>query len=156
MAMRKVAREALTHVLGAKQGEHLLIVVDEHRIEIGNAFYEAGDQLDLEGRLFVLEDSERPLEDLPAELRGRAPEPEGGITSLAGLSASRRRPSALPAPSMKDGSRPSASAAATAGAPAPRGSSGPIWERAAWRGSCPARHRARPAPRGSASRHTPR
>jgi leucyl aminopeptidase (aminopeptidase T) len=69
MAMRKVARDALTHVLGAKQGEHLLVVVDEHRIEIGNAFYEAGDQLDLEGRLFVLEDSERPLEDVPADLR---------------------------------------------------------------------------------------
>ncbi len=69
MVMREVARNALTHVLGANEGDHLLIVTDEHRIEIGNAFYEAGDQLNMEGRLFVLEDSERPLDRLPNDLR---------------------------------------------------------------------------------------
>ncbi len=69
MVMREIARNALTHVLGAKEGEHLLVVTDEQRIEIGNAFYEAGDRLNLEGRLFVLEDSERPLDGLPKELR---------------------------------------------------------------------------------------
>ncbi len=67
--MREIACNALTHVLGAKEGEHLLVVTDEQRIEIGNAFYEAGDRLNLEGRLFVLEDSERPLDGLPKELR---------------------------------------------------------------------------------------
>ncbi len=69
MVMREIARNALTHVLGAKEGEHLLVVTDEQRIEIGNAFYEAGDRLNLEGRLFVLEDGERPLDGLPKELR---------------------------------------------------------------------------------------
>jgi leucyl aminopeptidase (aminopeptidase T) len=69
MVMRETARNALTHVLGADEGDHLLIVTDEHRIEIGNAFYEAGDQLNMEGRLFVLEDSERPLDRLPNDLR---------------------------------------------------------------------------------------
>lgn len=67
--MRQIAKDALAHVLGAKEGEHLLVVTDEQRIEIGNAFYEAGDRLGLEGRLFVLEDNERPLEELPIDLR---------------------------------------------------------------------------------------
>jgi leucyl aminopeptidase (aminopeptidase T) len=67
--MREIARNALTHVLGVKGGEHLLVVTDEHRIEIGNAFYEAGDRLGLEGKLFVLEDDERPLDDLPHDLK---------------------------------------------------------------------------------------
>ncbi len=69
MVMREVAVNALTHVLEAREGEHLLIVTDEHRIEIGNAFYEAADRLNLESRLFVLEDGERPLEDVPNDLR---------------------------------------------------------------------------------------
>jgi leucyl aminopeptidase (aminopeptidase T) len=69
MVMREIAGNALTHVLSAREGEHLLIVTDEQRIEIGNAFYEAGDRLNLEGRLFVLEDSERPLDQLPKDLR---------------------------------------------------------------------------------------
>jgi leucyl aminopeptidase (aminopeptidase T) len=69
MVMREVAVNALTHVLEAKEGEHLLIVTDEHRIEIGNAFYEAADRLNLEGRLFVLADGERPLEEVPNDLR---------------------------------------------------------------------------------------
>ena len=69
MVMREVARNALTHVLGVNEGEHLLVVTDEQRIAIGNAFYEAGDQLKMEGRLFVLEDSERPLDRLPNDLR---------------------------------------------------------------------------------------
>ncbi len=67
--MREIAGNALTHVLDAKAGEHLLIVTDEHRIEIGNAFYEAGDRLGLEGRLFILEDGERPLNELPHDLK---------------------------------------------------------------------------------------
>jgi leucyl aminopeptidase (aminopeptidase T) len=69
MVMREIAGNALTHVLDAKAGEHLLIVTDEHRIEIGNAFYEAGDSMGMEGRLFVLEDGERPLQGLPHDLR---------------------------------------------------------------------------------------
>ncbi|MCK5253355.1 MAG: aminopeptidase [Thermoplasmata archaeon] len=69
MVMREIAGNALTHVLDAKKGEHLLIVTDEHRIEIGNAFYEAGDRLGMEGRLFVLEDGERPLTELPHGLK---------------------------------------------------------------------------------------
>jgi leucyl aminopeptidase (aminopeptidase T) len=69
MVMREIARNALTHVLDAKKGEHLLVVTDEQRIEIGNAFYEAGDQLGLEGRMFVIEDEERPLVDLPHDLK---------------------------------------------------------------------------------------
>lgn len=67
--MREIAGNALTHVLDAKAGEHLLIVTDEQRIEIGNAFYEAGEGLGMEGRLFVLEDGERPLAELPHDLR---------------------------------------------------------------------------------------
>jgi leucyl aminopeptidase (aminopeptidase T) len=69
MVMREIAGNALTHVLDAKEGERLLIVTDEQRIEIGNAFYEAGDRLGMEGRLFVLEDSERPLDELPHDLK---------------------------------------------------------------------------------------
>ncbi|MCK4970419.1 MAG: aminopeptidase, partial [Thermoplasmata archaeon] len=69
MVMREIAGNALTHVLDAKKGEHLLIVTDEHRIEIGNAFYEAGDRLGMESRLFVLEDGERPLTELPHDLK---------------------------------------------------------------------------------------
>lgn len=69
MAMRDIAGNALVHVLDAKEGEHLLVVTDEHRIEIGNAFYEAGERLGMEGRLFVLEDGERPLTELPHDLR---------------------------------------------------------------------------------------
>jgi leucyl aminopeptidase (aminopeptidase T) len=69
MVMKEIARNALTNVLDAKTGEHLLIVTDEHRIEIGNAFYEAGDGLGMEGRLFVLEDGERPLTELPHDLK---------------------------------------------------------------------------------------
>lgn len=69
MVMREVAGNALTHVLDAKEGERLLVVTDEHRIEIGNAFYEAGDRLGMEGRLFILEDGERPLTELPHDLR---------------------------------------------------------------------------------------
>ena len=81
MAIRKVAREVLSHVLGARPGERLLVVTDEHRIEIGNAFYEAADALELEGKLFVLEDSERPLEEIPPEL-GRALEGAGIVLTL--------------------------------------------------------------------------
>lgn len=69
MVMREIAGNALTHVLSAKEGEHLLIVTDEQRIEIGNAFYEAGERMHLEARLFVLADSERPLDQLPLDLR---------------------------------------------------------------------------------------
>ncbi|UCC94122.1 MAG: aminopeptidase [Thermoplasmata archaeon] len=69
MVMREIAGNALTHVLDVKAGEHLLIVTDEHRIEIGNAFYEAGDEIGMEGRLFVLEDGERPLTELPHDLK---------------------------------------------------------------------------------------
>ncbi len=69
MVMREIARNALTHVLGAKPGERILVVTDEQRIEIGNAFYEASDQLKLEGRLFVLGDHERPLDSIPHDLQ---------------------------------------------------------------------------------------
>ena len=69
MVMREIAGNALTHVLEARKGENLLIVTDEHRIEIGNAFYEAGERLGMEGRMFVLEDGERPLTELPHDLR---------------------------------------------------------------------------------------
>ncbi len=67
--MREIAGNALTYVLDARKGEHLLIVTDEHRIEIGNAFYEAGERLGMEGRMFVMEDSERPLGELPHDLK---------------------------------------------------------------------------------------
>jgi len=69
MVMREIAGNALTHVLDVKEGEHLLVVTDEHRLEIGNAFYEAGDRLGMEGRMFVLEDGERPLQELPHDLK---------------------------------------------------------------------------------------
>ena len=69
MVMKEIAGNALTHVLDVKKGEHLLVVTDEHRIEIGNAFYEAGDRLGMESRLFVLEDNERPLMELPHDLK---------------------------------------------------------------------------------------
>jgi leucyl aminopeptidase (aminopeptidase T) len=69
MVMREVASNALAHVLDAKEGEHLLVVTDEHRIEIGNAFYEAGERMGMEGRLFVLADNERPLAELPHDLK---------------------------------------------------------------------------------------
>jgi aminopeptidase len=69
MVMREIAGNALTHVLDAKEGEHLLVVTDEHRIAIGNAFYEAGEGMGMQGRLFVLADGERPLQELPRDLR---------------------------------------------------------------------------------------
>jgi leucyl aminopeptidase (aminopeptidase T) len=69
MVMREIAGNALAHVLDVREGEHLLVVTDEHRLEIGNAFYEAGEQLGMEGRLFVLEDGERPLTELPHDLK---------------------------------------------------------------------------------------
>ncbi len=65
-----VARNALIHVLGLAPDDTVLVVTDESRRRIGEAFHAAAAGLGCPARLFTFPESARPLCEAPPELVG--------------------------------------------------------------------------------------
>jgi hypothetical protein len=62
------AVNALKVVLSLKSGENVLVVSDERKNDIGNAFMEGSKKLDAKTRYYVLPEKRRPLKEIPDEL----------------------------------------------------------------------------------------
>ncbi|MCG2826990.1 MAG: aminopeptidase, partial [Thermoplasmatales archaeon] len=62
------AVNALKVVLGLQSGENVLVVSDERKKEIGDAFMEGSKKLDAKTRYYVLPEKQRPLKEIPDEL----------------------------------------------------------------------------------------
>lgn len=61
--MVQAAREAFSHVLKLKSGEKVLVVTDEKRKSIGEAFYQAAKGIGASTELFLLPEGQRPLKE---------------------------------------------------------------------------------------------
>lgn len=59
------AVNALKVVLSLKPGENVLVVSDERKNDIGNAFIEGSKKLDAKTRYYVLPEKQRPLKEIP-------------------------------------------------------------------------------------------
>jgi aminopeptidase len=66
----EAAKNALENVLEARNGETILIVCDEEKAEIGEAFANGAYALGLDTKLAVLEKPKEPRTDIPAKLQG--------------------------------------------------------------------------------------
>ena len=62
------AVNALKVVLGLQSGENVLVVSDERKKEIGDAFMEGSKKLDAKTKYYVLPEKQRPLKEIPDEL----------------------------------------------------------------------------------------
>jgi len=63
-----VARNALIHVLGLSPDDAVLVVTDESRLRIGEAFHAAAAGLGCPARLYTLSETARPLREAPPDL----------------------------------------------------------------------------------------
>lgn len=66
--MMEAAQKALTQVLSVKKGDRLLIVTDDSRLRIANAFQSASKRLEAKARVYVLPKGKRPLKAIPKDL----------------------------------------------------------------------------------------
>lgn len=66
--MRNASLRAMKDVLRVRPGHRLLVITDQSKAEIGEAFYQAGIALGADGETFRLPETERPLDLLPVEL----------------------------------------------------------------------------------------
>jgi leucyl aminopeptidase (aminopeptidase T) len=66
--MIQAAKEAFSHVLKLKSDEKVLVVTDERRRSVGQAFYDAARDIGAEVELFLLPENERPLKEPPSEM----------------------------------------------------------------------------------------
>jgi len=62
------AVNALKVVLGLKENENVLVVSDEHKKKIGDAFLEGARKLGAKTRYYALPEKQRPLKEIPDEL----------------------------------------------------------------------------------------
>jgi hypothetical protein len=67
--MVKGATNALRNVLSLKEGEDMLIVLDDSRIEIGMAFDKGGKALGANTKTYSLSKHQRPITEVPDDLR---------------------------------------------------------------------------------------
>jgi len=66
----EAAKNALENVLEARSGETILVVCDEKKAEVGEAFANGAYALGLDTKLVVLEKPKEPRTDIPAKLQG--------------------------------------------------------------------------------------
>jgi aminopeptidase len=66
----EAAKNALENVLEARSGETILIVCDEEKAEVGEAFANGASAIGLDTKLVVLEKPKEPRTDIPAKLQG--------------------------------------------------------------------------------------
>jgi leucyl aminopeptidase (aminopeptidase T) len=62
------ARNALEVVLSTKQDEPMLIITDEQKLKIAEAFQHGGEALGAKVRTYVLPESSRPLTEIPEDI----------------------------------------------------------------------------------------
>ena len=68
--MTKAALDAMRFVIALQPGEQVLVVTDERRKSIGNAFHRAALKGEAGAEIFVLPESMRPLKELPGGMAG--------------------------------------------------------------------------------------
>lgn len=66
--MVQAAKEAFSHVLKLKSDEKVLVVTDERRKSVGQAFYDAAKGMGAEVELFLLPEGQRPLKEPTPEM----------------------------------------------------------------------------------------
>jgi leucyl aminopeptidase (aminopeptidase T) len=64
------AKNVLTNVLSVKPGENVLVVLDESKRKIGDAFSEGATALGASVNVYSLSDHSRPMTEIPSELMG--------------------------------------------------------------------------------------
>lgn len=66
--MAKRAISALTAVLETKSDDTVLIVTDEKKKDVGNAFFKGATKLGGKAKIFILPEENRPLSEIPEDL----------------------------------------------------------------------------------------
>jgi leucyl aminopeptidase (aminopeptidase T) len=82
--MIESAAGALRSILRLQEKERMLVVVDDEKRSIGEAFVEAGEQLGAETSLYVVT-GERPFSHVPGELRDQLPGKDVVINAFKGI-----------------------------------------------------------------------
>jgi len=81
----EAAKNALENVLEARKGERILIICDEEKAQVGEAFAVGATQLELKTTLFLLEAINEPRSDMPERLqKALAQKPDIYINLLRG------------------------------------------------------------------------
>jgi len=70
MEMLESAGGALRWVLKLKAGENVMVVADEARLRIGEAFRDAAEGMGALAEIYILPENERPLSEIPDDLSG--------------------------------------------------------------------------------------
>lgn len=84
--MIEPAQRALVEVLKAKSGERFLVIVDQSRQAIGEAFFEAGRVLRMQTETYLLPEAQRPLKQVPSDLVSKLGHADLAVTLLRSLS----------------------------------------------------------------------
>jgi aminopeptidase len=66
--MVNAAEKALKEVMQVKEGERLLVITDQEKKTIGQAFCEAAKRLKTDVRMYFLPEEKRPLSEIPEDL----------------------------------------------------------------------------------------
>lgn len=85
--MREAAGRALRAVFGVQPGERLLVITDQGKRPIGEAFLAAGTDLGLTGESFVLPEADRPLREIPDSLRAALADRDLVVNAFQGIAA---------------------------------------------------------------------
>jgi aminopeptidase len=83
--MVKGAKNALKTVLSLRAEDRVLIVTDEEKREIGEAFKSAAQEIGALVSVFYLDEKNRPIEDIPDDLKRNVEEKEVIINSFKGM-----------------------------------------------------------------------
>jgi len=83
--MIQAARDAFSHVLKLKSSEKVLVVTDERRKSVGQAFYDAAKDIGCEVELFLLPENARPLKEPSEEMVRAVQDKNVAVNAFFGL-----------------------------------------------------------------------
>lgn len=78
------AKAALTQVLELREGENFLVVTDEATTSVGMAFRTAAESLGARPAWYVLDEKDRPLDEIPEDLMELVPDVDIAFTCFTG------------------------------------------------------------------------
>lgn len=83
--MSEAAQKALSQVLFVDKGKRLLIVTDDSRKAIADAFENAVKKLSAKSETYILPQAQRPLKDIPADLVEKIKDIDAAVTIFEGF-----------------------------------------------------------------------
>ena len=70
--MKTAAQNAMIHVMSLNKEDAVLIITDTHTKSVGEAFYDAAVEYGCTAQLYFLPENDRPLLEIPTEMRESA------------------------------------------------------------------------------------